>query len=532
MKFLSLKNLLYQHKDDILQRMIDRLSRLSWSPYQEFILRTDEGQQRLNIWVNLVAHLLEEDVEPFLMDQEQVGYYRAVQGFELDNVSQIYSIFQEVLWEILKEAVVRERLEQFNLYEEIWKLNKILFQGYKIIAKSWLKTREEQITEEVTHLQELFYFTREIIATFELEEIGNRILSKMTSLFGVETGFLAIFRDQRIQEIYSYPIRKQFNNVMSIMEKTLREGTSLFIDEGGDIHKEIDQFNLKRVVSIPIQVHGQCYGVLTLDNHSKGFKFRRKELEFLYQFINIISVALENAFILQEIEQNRQELHLLTNKMITIQEEERRRLAEDIHDTLAQALTGIGYKIQFCKELLKKNPKLLMEQLDVLIETVHHSIDQSRELISSLRPDLIDTMGLVPALKHYISNFEQETGIRVDAHLSKKLNLSSEVSICLFRVAQEALMNVYKHAETKSVEFVLQKEDGDVTLAVADNGRGLDTSQGAPWMKDQNKLGLLSMKKRVEAVGGTFAVKSEINQGFRIEAKVPITLGVSHNAKD
>jgi two-component system sensor histidine kinase DegS len=217
-------------------------------------------------------------------------------------------------------------------------------------------------------------------------------------------------------------------------------------------------------------------------------------------------------------------LRLLTGKIITIQEEERKRLAADIHDTLAQTLTGISYKIQFCKELVKKNPQVLVDQLDGLIRTVHQAIDQSKELISSLRPDLIDTMGLVPALKRHIENFEKETGIRVRTHLPKRVQTPSEVNICLFRVAQEALTNIYKHAETKTAEFQLQKRKDDLILIVTDAGKGFDQARGTAWMKDVTRLGLLSMKERLEALGGTLTIHAGVNHGCRVEARIPLRL--------
>jgi two-component system sensor histidine kinase DegS len=278
-------------------------------------------------------------------------------------------------------------------------------------------------------------------------------------------------------------------------------------------------------VAIPIQAHDRRYGSLALYNQEKGFKFTDKELGLLYQFLYIMAVALENAFMLEEIERNRQELRLLTAKMIKIQEEERKRLASDIHDTLAQALTGIGYKIQFCKELAVKNPSLLMEQFNGLIKTVHQAMDQSKELMASLRPDLIDTMGLVPALKRHIENFGQETGIRVATRLPKSIQISSEVNICLFRIAQESLMNIYKHSGAKTAQLALRKEDGIAILTISDGGKGFDISQGPPWMKDKNKLGLLSMKERVETVGGTLDIQSKANHGFRVEARIPICQG-------
>ena len=525
MNSLSLKDLILQKKESIIREMNRRLDQTPWSPYQEFILRTKEGQRRIETWVGLLIRSLEGDRETFFKDEERVGYYRAVQGFPLSFSHQIHLSFRQVIGDLLREEASQKKVRLLDLWGEIQELNEILFTGYHIVAASFLKTREELVNEKVTYLQEIYEFTREMITLFNLPEIIQFILRKMTQFFGIEGSLILLLRDQRIQGMYAYPSLEENRGIRAIMEKALEEGHPLFIDEGGDIQREIDQSQFKRVVAIPIQTHGRRYGSLALYDQKKGFKFTDKELGLLYQFLYTTAVALENAFMLEEIERNRQELRLLTAKMIKIQEEERKRLASDIHDTLAQALTGIGYKIQFCRELAAKNPSLLMEQFDGLMKTVHQAMDQSKELMASLRPDLIDTMGLVPALKRHIENFIHETGIRVDARLPKSMQISSEVNMCLFRIAQESLMNVYKHSGAKTAELSLRKEDGKAVLTISDGGKGFDNSQGPPWTKDKNKLGLLSMKERVETVGGTLAIQSKANRGFRVEARIPIPQG-------
>lgn len=525
MHFSSLADLIRHHKGRIIRKMNRRLSEVPWSPYQEFILRTKEGQRRLKTWVGLLIRSLEGDRETFFKDEERVGYFRAVQGFPLNFSFEIHRSFRQALGEILQEESAKKRLNLLQLWEEVQELNEIISEGYSIVATSFLKTREELINEKVIYLQEIYDFTRKIITLFDLQEIVNLILSEMATFFGVEESLILLYRNHRIQGINTYPPTQEVPAIREIMERALRERIPLFMDEGKNIFREIAQANLKRVVSIPIEAHENCYGVLSLYNKSRGFKFTEKELGLLYQLLYIMAAALENAFMLEEIDQRRQELRLLTGKMITIQEEERKRLAADIHDTLAQALTGIGYKIQFCKELVTKDPQLLKDQLDGLTKTVHLAIDQSKELISSLRPDLIDTMGLVPALKRHIENFEHETGIRVVAHLPQKVHTPSEVNICLFRVAQEALTNVYKHAETKTAEFRLKKMGENLILVVADTGKGFDGARGIPWMKDANRLGLLSMKERLEAIGGTLMIHAGMNRGCRVEASIPLRSG-------
>lgn len=528
MHFSSLADLIRHHKDHIIQELNRRLSQVPWTPYQEFILSTKEGQRRLKTWVGLLVRSLEGESETYFKDQERTGYSRARKGFQLDFNFKMFQCFLRIMGEILLESAHKKKIRLVDLWGEIQELNEILLKGHSVTATSFLKTREEIITEKITYLQEIYDFTRKTISIFDLAELINLILSEMTAFFKVEESLILLYRNNRIQGIYTDPPGQETPEISEIMERVLKEGTPLFMDEAKDIFQEIDRAKLKRVVSVPIRAHNRCYGVLALYNKRRGFKFTEKELGLLDQLLYIMAVALENAFMLEEIEQGHQELRLLTGKMITIQEEERKRLAADIHDTLAQALTGISYKIQFCRELVKKNPQVLIDQLDGLIKTVHQAVDQSKELISSLRPDLIDTMGLVPALKRHIENFVKETGIRVRTQLPKRVQTPSEVNICLFRVAQEALTNIYKHAEAKTAEFQLQKKDDDLILVVTDAGKGFDGARGIPWMKDTSRLGLLSMKERLEALGGTLKIHAGMNRGCRVEAKIPLRPGKAH----
>ena len=525
MGFSTLGRLIWSHRDHILGEMSQRLSLLPRCPYQDFILRTQEGQRRLRTWLEILVRSLEGDRETFFKDEERVGYCRAIQGYKLEFSSQIYLHFQKIVGEIVQEEARSKRLDLAEVWPEIQNLNEILSEGRGIIATSFLKTREELVTEKVTYLQEIYEFTRKIITIFDWQEILDYVLRQVTVFFGVEKGLMLLLRDHRVQGIYEYPPGEEARGVQRLVERTFQEGIALYMDEGKNVHHRIDHSQLKRVVSVPIQAHGNSYGALAMCNTRRGFRFTGKELGLLNQLLYVTAVALENAFMLEEIDRSRRELRFLTSKMITIQEEERKRLASDIHDTLAQALTGIGYKIQYCKELVRNSPELLIGELDSLIETVNQAIDQSKQLMTSLRPDLIDTMGLVPALRRHIDNFIRETSIQVTAHLPRSLQIPSEVNICFFRVAQEALTNIYKHAETEVAEVKLQKEDGSVILVVEDTGKGFDISQGSYWMKGQNKLGLLSMKERVEAVGGTLVIATANNQGCRVEAKIPIAKG-------
>ncbi len=524
----SLKDIFERHREEIVQEVSDRIAALPWSAYQEFLLHTDEGQRRLRVFLDLFSRALRGERETFLKDQERVGYARALmEGFSAEVLTHSYWKVPQILLNKLKKEAEETGADLPELCEEVQELNSIMFQAYSIIMGSYLKVREERITEKVTQLQELQRFTYEIITLFELEELVSFILRRITGLFSVAEGSFAVFRENRVQGVYHHPSSREEPVITGLMEQTCREGQVLFVAEDGQVHRDIGQSLRKQTVSAPIQARGRVHGVLCLRDHGRGFEFASRESEFLNQFLYIIAVALENALMLKEVEQAREALSLLTGKMITIQEEERRSLAADIHDTLTQALIGISYKIQFCKEVPDRKPEILEDQLDSLLATVNQAIDQSRNLISSLRPDLIDTMGLVPALEQHVEGFTKETGIQVAARFPRKLELSSEVNICLFRVAQEALMNVYKHAETDFAEVELRTENGGILFTVTDRGKGFFVTSTVPSTKDRKRLGLLSMKERVESIGGKVEIDAGTGRGCSIRVTIPEKSGAN-----
>jgi len=523
MPLLSLRDFLKTHRSDLFTRLQRHLEQLPWSPYKEFILRTDEGKSRLRIWFDLAIDSLEGRQNRFFEDQKRVGYLRAVQGYMIENTIQVYRFFQHALFEIIDRAAIEEKQNQFIPYNEIKEFLDILFQATITVSGSFLKTREEQVSEKVNQLRDLFLFTRDIVTKFRLEEIVKIILSRMAILFKVDGSHLALFKDDQLEMIYDYPPNRTGSKIKSIMNKTFVEGTPLYIAHGGSIHRDIQESRVKAVVSVPITAHEKCYGILALDNELTGFEFTNKDLDYLYQFLYIIGVALENLTILNENEQHRQQLHLLTRKIMLIRDEEQRSLAADIHDTLAQALAGIGYKVQVCREIAETNPETLTGHLDNLTGIINDTIDQCRRLISTLRPHLIVHEGLVPSLKSHFEQFTKETGIKIKHSFSENLEMSFEKGLCVFRIVQEGLRNIHRHAEAKTANISLKKNSRDITLMIEDNGKGFDMSRGYPWTRDQNKLGLFFIKERVESFGGRLRIQAEINQGCRLDVKIPIT---------
>ncbi len=461
--------------------------------------------------------------EIFFADTQRIGDLRAHQGFKLDFIAQFYRIFHQIVWETLKGESEKKDGDLSMFTSELHELGDILLRGLSIVTDSYLKTREEIINEKVAQSQRLSAFTHGIISKFAVHDIARFILKEITDFFGADQGAFFVCRDADSGECFFFPKNAgKINDLKPIIDKTLTDKKPFIKNIAGAVTRKTHSPDRARIVSLPIQAHGRSYGVLVLINRKKGFLFSEKERQLLHQFLYIIVIALNNAFMLEEIERSRQEMQLLAGNTIAVQEEERKRLAGDIHDTITQSLTGIGYKLQYCKELIKKDPEQLAKQFDILVDAVHRTIDQSREIMSNLRPDLIDTLGLVAALKRHIDNFAQETGIHVEMQMPGHLQLSSELNICLFRMVQEALMNVYKHAKVDTAEVVLKELGGAVSLTVTDRGRGFENSPNVPPAKHEHKMGLLILKERVESVGGHLSLQTTVNKGCRLEANIPI----------
>lgn len=495
--------------------MFDLLRQLPDSPYKHFIINTKEGNRRLEIWIELVIVALNGRRDIFFDDQKHLGYARAASGFHFEFVVSVYDSFLVSLRKYMdKDSIKKERI---NLNLHMLELSQMLVNALGIAAESWVKTRESQISEKFNALQELTNMTQKIIVTFDYDIIAGLILKRISAFFDVGQCYLVL---KHSNVIYGYPYKRCSKNLKSLIEKFTNEKRLVFVDERMNQFYNIDKYDLKRIVISPIQAHGNFYGIIILYNRKKGFRFTSKEHIIFKQLLNIAAIALENAQILEDIDDHRKQLHILNARMISVQEEERKRLASDIHDTLAQALTGISYKVELCKELFSRNPQSLISQLDDLSNIIDQTVEKSRQLITSLHPDIID-IGLIPALQKHIETFIDETGIPVFFNSSQSINLSAAKNIFIYRLMQEALINIKRHSNAKKVHVKLETSKDNIIFSVTDDGKGFDISRGYPWTLDQNSFGLFSIKERAEALAGKMIIYSEIDKGCQILVTMP-----------
>lgn len=225
--------------------------------------------------------------------------------------------------------------------------------------------------------------------------------------------------------------------------------------------------------------------------------------------------------LLEQSGQMQDQLRLLSRQLLSAQEEERKKISRELHDVIAQTLTGINVQLTVLKKEAAIDPAGLGENISRTQQFVQQAVETVHRFALELRPAVLDDLGLIPALHTFMKGFREETGIRVSlAAFAAVEQTNSDKRTVLYRVAQEALTNVGRHAQATEAEVVIQKIGGDICMNIKDNGRGFlkpDPAHG----KKNKRLGLLGMRERVEMVGGSFNVISTPGKGTTVEALIP-----------
>jgi len=221
----------------------------------------------------------------------------------------------------------------------------------------------------------------------------------------------------------------------------------------------------------------------------------------------------------EELAQSREQLRHLAARLQAVREEERTQIARDIHDKLGQTLTGLNMHIAWMAGRLRKEKPALLERTRMMAQLVEFTIQAMSRISTDLRPGVLDDLGIVAALEWQAQDFQSRTGIQCEfVYTCGELQMAPEHATALFRIFQETLTNVARHAHATAVTARLE-EDGDaVTLKVCDNGRGITAQE----RMNGKALGLLGMQERAQLLGGTVSVEGGLGWGTTVGVMIPL----------
>ena len=224
---------------------------------------------------------------------------------------------------------------------------------------------------------------------------------------------------------------------------------------------------------------------------------------------------------------------MLSRQLLSAQEEERKKISRELHDVIAQTLTTINIRLAALKKEAALNTKGLERSIARTQQLVEQSVNIVHQFARELRPAVLDDLGLIPALHTFMKDFTKQTGIRMHfkTFTTRIEQLDGDKRTVLFRVAQEALANVARHAQASEAEVRIRKRDGVICMKICDNGKGFQEER-VLHAKKSKRLGLLGMRERLEMVGGSFTIESAPGKGTTVIAQIPIANGRGGGAEN
>lgn len=278
-----------------------------------------------------------------------------------------------------------------------------------------------------------------------------------------------------------------------------------------------------RTLGVPLRAKDQMFGGLALSSVREEEPLAEPELRLLTAFAGQISAVLENAQLYDVVQEREAQLEELVRQLVNAQEQERARIARELHDETGQKLTALAMGLAAVDGALTSEAGQAKPLVRNLREVSDGAITELRRIMADLRPAQLDDLGLIPALRWYTGQYggrHPDLGVTLNAERLPK-RLAPEYETVLFRAVQEALTNIARHAQATQVTVDLRQEEGRVRLAIADNGVGFDVN-APPRHAHGSGLGLVGLRERVALVGGRCIIESAPGEGTRITIDLPV----------
>ena len=377
---------------------------------------------------------------------------------------------------------------------------------------------ERQVEERTRELSTLLTVSRNLASTLELGPLLDMIIEQVKgiaeytrcSIFLVEGNAIVLANSRAVADNAPVALRIPLDAIRPLWDKIGRGEPAIIEDVRGDTeiataYREAsgDLINtafrdIHAWMGVPLALKDRIIGMLTLSHTQPAF-FTDRHAGLVSAIATQIAVAIENARLYEQAQQ-----------LAAV--EERQRLARELHDSVSQALYGIALGARTARTLLDTDPPRATEPMDYVLQLAEAGLAEMRALIFELRPESLETEGLVAALEKQIAATRARYGIVVEASLGEEPGLSLAEKEVFYRVAQESLHNVVKHAHASRVDVSLSANDDAVSLEVRDNGLGFDTSENHP-----GHMGLVSIAERALSIGAYVAIDSAPGEGTAVK---------------
>jgi signal transduction histidine kinase len=282
---------------------------------------------------------------------------------------------------------------------------------------------------------------------------------------------------------------------------------------------------LRAFICVPLRAKDNVLGVMNVVSHVPCC-FTKEDVHLLHSIGDQLGTAIEQARLNERLRKARERLRKLARQNLVAEEEERRRIARELHDETSQSLSGIALQLEALVEIAAKSGNqdaqfiAGLKKVQSLTVQVHKEVSR---IIANLHPTVLDTLGLVAAVRQYTKNSLQPLNINVTVEVKgNERRFPPDVEAALFRVIQGSIGNIAEHSKAKNASIVLVYQPDEFSLSISDDGQGFDVSRLTDVEESGRGRGLFSMRERIGYLGGTSGVESKIGAGTTVWAKIPI----------
>ncbi len=375
---------------------------------------------------------------------------------------------------------------------------------------------------------------KNLASTLNLTEVLTRLLTRTYELLRVEDGSIMLVEEPSgdlVAQIVLGSLSQEPFRVpkgQGIAGEVAYTGVPVIVnDVQSDTRhfKQIDEntgFVTKSLMCVPILTHEKILGVLEIINKKEG-EFSHQDQILLSSIANYAGIAIENAHLHQNVVEER-------NHVLHAQEDVSHKLQRDLHDGPTQLIAALQMSIDFCQKAMQHNKiGIATDELASMMELAKRASHQMRTLLFELRPLILETKGLMAAIEMYLERRQEEEDqsklhliCKSDQNDGKISRLESEIEAALFAIIQESVNNAAKHAVADNISVILNQQNNQLTVTIADDGAGFDVQQVTQDYEDRGSYGMVNLRERVALAHGNYTINSAPGQGTEIIIHVPL----------
>lgn len=372
--------------------------------------------------------------------------------------------------------------------------------------------------------------TATLTSSLDINRVLNSILVHLERVVSYDNAYVFLRNEDWLQAVAGRGVVQDEQNLInrrypadSVLYQEIREtGRPVILaDAQSDPRYQLwgnYDGDIRGWMGVPLMVQSQVIGCLTLNSHRAG-AFGRVEADLTQAFANQATVAIQNARLFEQVRVSSERLQSLSRRLVEVQELERRHIARELHDEAGQSLSSLMVGLRLLEREVE-NPEATLEGIVKLKSLTNEISENLHRLAIDLRPASLDHLGLVAALRQHIEAFGRQNELitqfeAVGLNPDKRLPPAVETNI--YRIVQEALTNVVRHAKASQIDVLLERRGDQVVAIIEDNGVGFDAEAAG----QSGRLGLLGMRERAEMLNGNLMIESAVGAGTTVYVEVP-----------